>query len=485
LTYRSAGCKIGDTLDNCENGRRIEFTEEIATDALKKVPTDVVLYPTAADSPNYTKFKLNSDECYHVNTGGDYIWDYELNKMRPATMKDSVANHRLVDACAHMDGLCSPIYWIYDVFPKEDFSRYGAFSIGFAIGCLHSGKTKINPYATSHREEIPDMIRIWQYCAGGPEAFRARPNASLVLCPISPFFLSGSVTSDDPMGHADSLVHAAKAGVPISIGPCGILGISGPITVAGTLAQSVAEFLGVNVAIQAINPGNPVLLNDYTASGDMHTGVRCEASPDSMFLHLGFKAMAQYMNVAPLVGIGSSAVEANAQFGWEMMMVYLSQSLYGGGITWSAGNTSQDDLYDPLSLLMNNEMIDYVKHFVKGIEVNEATIPIDTMVKTGAAPIGGNFLKSGHTLKNYKNTIWKPTDMTNVLSRDAWLSGGEVGIIERARKQMAEMLETHEPDIPEEQQKGLRGIISEILDREGIKGDDAKSIMDKTYFERL
>ena len=87
-----------------------------------------------------------------------------------------------------------------------------------------------------------------------------------------------------------------------------------------------------------------------------------------------------------------------------------------------------------------------------------------------------------HTLKNYKKVLWKPTSVTNVLSRDAWLSGGEVGIIERTRKQMAEMLDTHEPDIPQEQKKSLRGLIAEILEREGITGDDAKRIMDKTYY---
>jgi len=132
---------------------------------------------------------------------------------------------------------------------------------------------------------------------------------------------------------------------------------------------------------------------------------------------------------------------------------------------------------------MDNEMISWVKSFVKGVPVDDFTIPMDTMVKVGAAPVGGNFLKDLHTLKNYKKLLWKQTSVTNLLSRDAWLNAGEVGIIERARNQMAEMLDAHEPDISDAQQKDLRAWIADTLDREGITGDDAKRIMDKTYYE--
>ncbi|MBW2370735.1 MAG: trimethylamine methyltransferase family protein [Deltaproteobacteria bacterium] len=296
--FQSGGCTIGDKVTNSEGGRKILFTEEIVTDALKKIPTAGSLYPTSP-SPRYTTIKLNTDASYYINTGGDYIWDYELNKMRPGTIGDMVKNARLLDACEHFDGCMPPIYWLYDEFPKEDFSRYGALTISMAICCLHNGGAKIIPYFSSHKDEISDYIRIWQLCAGGEAAFRKKPNATSVVCPISPYFLSGRQQPDDPIGHADLLLTAAKSGVPITLGPCGILGISGPVTVAGLVAQSVAEFLGMNVAIQAINPGNIMMFQSYTAAGEMHTGVRAESSPQAMQVHIGFQAMGQYLNVQP------------------------------------------------------------------------------------------------------------------------------------------------------------------------------------------
>jgi hypothetical protein len=45
-----------------------------------------------------------------------------------------------------------------------------------------------------------------------------------------------------------------------------------------------------------------------------------------------------------------------------------------------------------------------------------------------------------------------------------------------------ETLETYEPKIPETQQKELRELIAEVLDREGVTGDEAKEIMESTYW---
>ncbi|MBW2368457.1 MAG: hypothetical protein JRH15_11265 [Deltaproteobacteria bacterium] len=55
-------------------------------------------------------------------------------------------------------------------------------------------------------------------------------------------------------------------------------------------------------------------------------------------------------------------------------------------------------------------------------------------------------------------------------------------INERVVDRANELLDHHEPNVPDSQQKALRDYISEIIDRNGIKGDEAKEIMDKTYW---
>ena len=148
----------------------------------------------------------------------------------------------------------------------------------------------------------------------------------------------------------------------------------------------------------------------------------------------------------------------------------------------SAGAASVDKVFDQLALLTGNEVAGWVRHVVKGIDVNEETIPLDLMVELGAAPLGGNYLGAAHTLKRYREALWQPSKVTNRLGRDAWIDVGEPTIRDRSSKVAVDILASHEPDLPEGRQNALRELIAEIVDREGIKGDRAKEIMDKTYW---
>ena len=132
---------------------------------------------------------------------------------------------------------------------------------------------------------------------------------------------------------------------------------------------------------------------------------------------------------------------------------------------------------------MNNEMAGWVRHFARGFAVDEETVPVDLMVELGAAPLGGNFLGANHTLRLYRETLWQPSKLTNRKARDAWVAAGRSSVSDRAREMIEETLSTYEPSVPERQQSALRDLISEVLDREGIELDEAKRIMEMTYWQ--
>jgi TPP-dependent pyruvate/acetoin dehydrogenase alpha subunit len=322
--FREAGCRIGRELDKPRKARRVLFTEEIVADALEKAPSGFAIYPT---SPGYEKLEFLSGKSYFVSQGGDYVWDYRTHELRPARAHDHVAMSRLIDACDNIEGCFPAVYWFYDLVPQDQYDRYGIWDIFMSLECLHCGKPKFDVYSTATATEVPTFLRTWQLCAGGEDAFRAKPCGSLFIAPTSPFFLEGRIDPEDPWGHADSLVLMAKAGAPINIEPCGNLGMSGPVTVAGLVAQSIAEFLGMNVAIQSISPGNPVMMNDYTGSIDMATGQKQEVRPEANLVHLGLTEMTHYMGVPISTVNCSGSIEADAQVGWESMAIILSQYL--------------------------------------------------------------------------------------------------------------------------------------------------------------
>ena len=478
--FREAGCKISEELDKPKKARRVLFTEEIVAKALESAPGKFTLYPT---SPNYEGVELLSGEVSFGSAAGDYVWDYRTGDLRPGTVQDLVAMCRLSDACENLDIGGAAIYWLYDLVPQDQFERYGLWDISFALYCLHNGKPKFDVYSSATPTEVPTQLRTWQICAGGVDAFREKPCASPIVAPTSPFFIEGRIEADDPWGHADSLVLMSKAGAPISLEPCGLMGMSAPMSIVGLVTQSTAEFLGLNVAVQAINPGNPVKLNDYSASVDMTTGQKQESRPEANLVHVCLTEMMHSLNI-PVSTINSTgSVMADAQVGWESMAIALSQFLIGTDVILSLAGVGTDDVIDPRAILMANEVAGWVKHFGKGFAFDEDAIPLDLMIELGSAPIGGNFLGSEHTLKRYRETMWQPSKLTNSLARDAWVESGEIGFTTRASAMVEEILATHEPDIPEDQQRELRDLIAEILDREGVKGDETKEIMDLTYWQ--
>ena len=477
--FRQAGCKIGAAQPKPKGARQVLFTEEIVARALALVPSEPVLYATA---PGYRDVNLLTGQSNFENSGGDYVRDMHTGELRPATMQDLVSTARLIDACDNIDFNGVAIYWMYDLFATDDYDEYGLGGLYMALQCLHSGKHASTVYFTGSDTEIPDVIRAWQICAGGEAEFKARPCGSQIIATVSPCFFGGKADADDPWGHADTMVTAAKAGAVLHLEPCGLLGATSPVTVAGLLAQSVAEFLALNVAAQTISPGNPVVLNDYTGTFDMATGQKQEAWPGALLGHLGLTEMAHYMGVPIDVLCSSASLETDAQLGWENMGDFLSLALAGSDMICCSGAASVDKVFDQLALLMGNEVAGWARHVVKGFDVNAETVPLDLMVDLGAAPLGGNFLGAPHTLKRYRNELWQPTKVTNRLGRDAWIDVGEPTIRDRTVRVADDILGSYEPDLPEGRQKALRELIAEIVDREGIKGNRAKQIMDKTYW---
>jgi trimethylamine--corrinoid protein Co-methyltransferase len=329
------------------------------------------------------------------------------------------------------------------------------------------------------------FLRVWQICAGGEEAFRKKPCGVIEIGPISPYFLEGITNPSDPRwGMADMLGPTVKAGVPVVIQGAGILGLNAPVTIAGLAAQTVAEWLGINVAIQAVNPGHPIFVTDYTGTADMSTGGRYTARPETTLAHVVLTEMAHYLDLAIWVVDCSWSPEVDVQFGWESMATILSLHLAGSDVIGPLGSLASEDITDFRAFLVANELFAWVDHLSKGITVDKESIPLELMIDLGAAPLGGNFLSSDHTLQHFRNILWRPTKLTNSLSRDAWLESGQVGIQGRGASQVEDILAGYKPKVPEHTQNALREFIAEVLDREGIRGDEAKVHLNNTYWDQ-
>ena len=480
--FQQAGCKIGEALTKPKGARIVTFTEEIISDALNKAPAQFTLYPFA---PGYREINFGSGESYFGATGSNSLWDIHTGELRNAALADLVTGSRLIDALENFDAhMGYPHYWIYDVGRMNEYDKYGLIgALLSGVPMLHCGKAQLHVYECSTKNELTDNLNLWAIAAGGDEAFRKKPCAAIMVCFASPLSLIGQTDPDDPLGWADWLWGGINAGVPFAIKPSGIIGSGSPVTVAGSIVQGVAEFLATLVVIQTISPGHPIVFGDFTGSQDMITGGKGNCKPEAFLLHLGFDAMAEYYQKPSLWFPGSILPpQADAQAAWEHTEAYLLAALAGVDMTMTSGGLGQGMVGDYRQYLIDNEILGTVKHIVKGINFNEEAIPLDLMIETGFGATGANFLGSEHTRKLYKTELWRGSSLTNALTWDAWVAKGEKDLLTRAGERARDLLSKHKPDIPESLQKKIREYLLEVFKREGVKGDESKLMMEKTYW---
>ena len=96
-------------------------------------------------------------------------------------------------------------------------------------------------------------------------------------------------------------------------------------------------------------------------------------------------------------------------------------------------------------LLIDHEIIGYIKHIAKGFEVNDETLAYDVIKEVGSK---GEFLSHGHTFENFRKTFYRPL-LSDRQSALTWVDNGSLTIEQRANSKWKKMLNNYvQPDFP-------------------------------------
>ena len=81
-------------------------------------------------------------------------------------------------------------------------------------------------------------------------------------------------------------------------------------------------------------------------------------------------------------------------------------TLLAGGSFWmDAGLLSTDEVYSPIQMILDNELLSALKQFAKSFEVTEESISLETIFEAGP---GGGFIDKMHTARNFRAELWQP-----------------------------------------------------------------------------
>lgn len=274
----------------------------------------------------------------------------------------------------------------------------------------------------------------------------------------------GLINSLSPLSYSAEMVEAlityARARQPVIIAAMALAGSTGPVTLAGVLAQQNAELLAGLTLAQLISPGTPVVYGATSTNLDMKTGGLCIGSPELALVVTGTAQMARYYGL-PCRGGGAltDAHSPDARAGFEAMLGLLTSVNSGVDfVLHSAGILSSYLAFSYEKFVLDDEMCGIARRYRRGIAVDPDSLAYDVIAKVGP---GGNFLMEKHTLKRCRTEFWQPALFERV-DLAAWQEDDRPDVVARARQRWQRLLAEHQdPPLDGTTARQLRAFVNE------------------------
>ena len=281
-------------------------------------------------------------------------------------------------------------------------------------------------------KQAEPLLHIADIVAGAG-GFAARPRFSTLLTVASPLMVDGPLL--------DFHAVTAAAGVPVEVFTVPMAGATAPVTLAGTIVQGVAEFLGVATAMQTLSPGARLIMGASGSVMDMQACSISYAAPENGLMNAACIEVAHHLGVPAIVpGLATDAKHSGVQAGYEKALKGLTTAaaqtdLMSGGVGMI---DSVNTLFLP-QIVVDTEIVQSIRTLLGEVEITREAMLLDMIERVG---IGGNFLREKETTRRIRaGEHFRPL-VSSRQSYDAWKADGrdEIAV---ARERVTAMLDAH------------------------------------------
>jgi trimethylamine---corrinoid protein Co-methyltransferase len=137
----------------------------------------------------------------------------------------------------------------------------------------------------------------------------------------------------------------------------------------------------------------------------------------------------------------------------------------GNNVLYGAGMLECGMVVDYAQLLLDSDIINMVKFFLGGVEVNDETICLDEIKHGGS---NANFLMSPTTIKHMRSQS-RPQFFER-MNREAWIKAGRPDAYDLANDKVKDLLVNHQPSpLSDSVAKDLRKFVTEVEKEWGVE----------------
>ncbi|MGD1882538.1 MAG: trimethylamine methyltransferase family protein [Paracoccaceae bacterium] len=355
----NAGAVLGDD-------GRLRFSPALIEDTIAKANRSITLFgrDTAHD------LNLSGNRVHYGTAGAAvHMVEVESRSYRESTLQDLHDAARIADVLDNIHFLQRPMV-------ARDVTDNRLLDLNTIYACC-AGTTKHVGTSFVEKAFVTDALGLLHMIAGGEAAWRARPFVSNTNCFVVP-----------PMKFATESCEVMEAciegGMPILLLSAGQAGATAPAPIAGAIVQAVAECLAGLFYVNAVRPGHPAIFGTWPFVSDLRTGAMSGGSGEQALLTAGCAQMQRFYDLPGGAAAGmADAKLPDMQAGWEQAMSNALAGLSGLNMVYEAAGMHASLLgFCHESLILGNDMLGQALRCVRGIEVTEDALSVETIRAT-------------------------------------------------------------------------------------------------------
>ncbi len=397
--------------------QRFFIPPELVNKLLKLPPKAIRLFDREGkETAILTKDNVN----YDPGSAAIFIQDLETGNIREALSEDYVLFTKVVDHLANFKVQSTSI--VYSDVPKaaQDWHR-------LYLALLYSSKPVVT--GTFQVESFEIMYRLLEATRTSKEKLMEKPLAIFDACPSPPLMWSNLTTQ--------SLIDAARAGIPSEFVSMPLSGSTAPITLIGSVTQHTAESLAGVVITQLAKPGAPIIWGGSPAVFDMKNGTTPMGAIETMMINIADAQIGKYLNFPTHAYMAlSDAKVPDAQAGLEGGIGAILGALAGINMISGPGMLDFESTQSFEKLLIDHEIAGMAMRLISGVTDRGSPFAYEILKDYNPEL---SLLSHPTTLKFFRDELYMPFNVGGLQiisreTRDQWKKEGETSARKRARE---------------------------------------------------
>jgi trimethylamine--corrinoid protein Co-methyltransferase len=378
----------------------------------------------------------------HIGTGGaaTEVLDSTTRDFRGALLHDLYDLMRLVGVLPNIH------YGLRPVIARDMVDPF-LLDLNTGFACLKACPKPIG-ISFDSADHLDPVLGMFDMALGDEGAFRSHPFCfAVIVHAVSPLRFA-------PEG-VEIMQRAMTRGMPLQICTAAQAGATSPVTLAGALAQGLAETLAGLMVVDTIEPGYPCIFAFMPFISDLRTGAMTGGSGEAAVAAAAASQLLLHLGIPSTASAGmTDAKTPDAQAGYEKgYTVALAAQAGADMINLSVGMLGSIMAASREALVIDDDMCGAILRSVRGVDVNAGAIDLDRIeaVATGE----GHYLGEAQTLALMKSEYAYPS-LGNRQSISDWRDAGSPTVWDSAVERVSELLRPEPTHLSRDKEAQIR-----------------------------